>query len=263
MRKIRAAVFAGVAALAAMRAAVAASHDSHVMKLDLPDGSVARIEYQGVVAPKVMIAPALDFVPVRWFDPFSAPPFTLFDRVAADMDRQTDRMMQQVRALHFHPNPDGKIDLAAFRAMPAGTVSYSFVSTGTGTGMCSRSVQVTLFGPVQQPKMVSSRSGDCHNPPAVSTTAGSAGQTSGVTLKTGRTRAVRDGMSLHTDSVPRERRQPPLLPFHSEAATSGLTPCTYHPAFLELCQAARHDRPDRYRGGVRQPDRWYSPSRAL
>jgi len=197
MRKIPAAVFVGVAALAVMGAAVAVSHNSHVMKLDLPDGSIAQIEYQGDVAPKVVIAPALNFVPVRWSDPFSAI-FTLFDRVAADMDRQTDRMMQQVRALHFHPNPDGKIDLAAFRAMPAGTVSYSFVSTGTGTGMCSRSVQVTLFGPVQQPKMVSSRSGDCHNPPAISTTAGSAGQTSGVTLKTGRTPAVRDGMPLHT-----------------------------------------------------------------
>lgn len=198
MRKIRTAVFAGVAALVAVGTAVAASHDNHVMKLDLPDGSVARIEYKGDVAPKVTVAPALNFVPVRWYDPFAAAPFDLFDRIAADMDRQTDRMMRQVRALRLQPNPDGKIDLAAFNALPAGTVSYSFVSASNGTGMCSRGVQVTSVGPGQQPQLVSNSSGDCHDTPAVSSTAGSAGQTRGVASTAGRTAADHDGQRLPT-----------------------------------------------------------------
>lgn len=199
MRKIRTIVIAGIAALAAVGTAVAASHDSHVMKLGLPDGSIARIEYKGDVAPKVTVAPALDFVPVHWFDPFGAAPFTLFDRIAADMDRQTDMMMQQVRSLQLQPNaPDGKVDLAAFRALPAGTVSYSFVSTATGTGTCSRSVQVTSFGPGQQPKVVSNSSGDCRDAPAASTTAGSSGKDQGVTSTTSRTAGGHEGKLLHT-----------------------------------------------------------------
>jgi hypothetical protein len=62
MRKIHTAVVASIAALAVVGTAVAASHDNHVMKLDLPDGSIARIEYKGDVAPKVIVAPALSFV---------------------------------------------------------------------------------------------------------------------------------------------------------------------------------------------------------
>jgi hypothetical protein len=199
MRKIRTAVFAGIAALAAAGTAVAASHDSHVMKLDLPDGSVARIEYQGDVAPKVTVAPALDFVPVHWFDPFEAAPFALFDRIAADMDRQTDMMMQQVRSLQVQPNAqDGKVDLAAFGALPAGTVSYSFVSTGSGTGTCSRSVQVTSFGPGQQPKVVWNSSGNCDDTLAAFTTAGSSGKDRGVTPAVGRTAGDHGSTLLHT-----------------------------------------------------------------
>ncbi len=199
MRKIRTIVIAGIAALAAVGTAVAASHDSHVMKLDLPDGSIARIEYKGDVAPKVTVAPTLDFVPVHWFDPFGAASLTLFDRIAADMDRQTDMMMQQVRAFQLEPNArGGKVDLAAFDVLPAGTVSYSFVSTGTGTGTCSRSVQVTSFGPGQQPKVVSNSSGDCRDAPAASTTAGSSGKDRGVTPAVGRTAADHGSKLLHT-----------------------------------------------------------------
>lgn len=191
MRKIRTAVFASIAALAVVGTAVAASHDNHVMKLDLPDGSIARIDYQGDVAPKVTVTPALNFVPVHWIDPFAAAPFALFDRIAADMDRQTEMMMQQVRS-HQLPSTagDGKIDLASFKAMPAGTVSYSFVSTDSGQGTCSRSVQVTSYGPRQQPKVVSTSSGSCRDMPAASTATGSSGQD-----KTGTSTALRPATS--------------------------------------------------------------------
>jgi len=75
MRKNRTAVLAGVAALIAVGTAVAATHNSHVMKVAMPDGSIAKIEYQGDVAPKVAVAPQPFGVtemslPVTVFDPF-------------------------------------------------------------------------------------------------------------------------------------------------------------------------------------------------
>ncbi|MGJ0239569.1 hypothetical protein ACQEPB_13780 [Novosphingobium fluoreni] len=171
MRKIPAAVLAGVAAVAAMGTALAASNNGHVMKVGLPDGTVARIEYQGDVAPKVTFVPGSDMAPIAWFDPFEAAPFTLFDRIAADMDRQSDLMMRQIRAL---PLPamadDGKLDLTGWGSLPPGTVSYSFVSTTNGRSTCSRSVQVTSLGSGQPPKVVSNSSGDCREAPSATVT---------------------------------------------------------------------------------------------
>lgn len=167
MRKIRAAVLAGAAAAAAMSTALAATHNSHVMKVALPDGAVARIEYQGDVAPKVTFEPGSDIGPIAWFDPFEAAPFTLFDRIAAYMGRQSEMMMRQVHASPLPAIPDvGKIDLTELRSLPPGSVSYSFVSTINGGSTCSRSVQVTSLGSGQQPKVMSNSSGDCREAPS-------------------------------------------------------------------------------------------------
>jgi len=142
---------------------MAASNDTHVMAVGLPDGSVARIEYQGPVAPKLRIdptAPALRVVPVRLADPFDAAPFAMIDRILADMDRQAAAMT----AAALQPVPTdkaGRPDLAAFGNLPAGTVSYRFVSTSDGNRVCSRSWQVTSQGSQQPPQMISASSGDC------------------------------------------------------------------------------------------------------
>jgi len=190
---------AGIAALAVAGTALAASHDWHVMKVDLPDGSIAHVEYAGDVAPKVTVAPPSSLVPVRWFDPFAAAPFAMFDRIAAQMDQQADMMMRQVRALEMQPNPaNGKLDLAAFGSLPAGTVSYSFVSTGIGTGTCSRSVQVTSFGPGHQPKVISNSAGDCHDAPPAPTATGLRRANQAVPPVTGRGTGVPEGKPLHT-----------------------------------------------------------------
>ncbi len=162
MRKIRTAVLAGVAAVAAIGTALAASHGSHVMKVGLPDGTVARIEYEGDVAPKITVAPASSVAPISWLDPFEPGSLALFDRIAADINRQNDLMIRQVRALPLRAMADGgTIDLTALRSLPPGTVSYSFVSTTNGGSTCSRSVQVTSLGSGQPPKVVSNNSGDC------------------------------------------------------------------------------------------------------
>jgi hypothetical protein len=163
MRKLRTAVLAGIATLGVAGTAMAASNDTHVMAVGLPDGSVARIEYQGAVAPKVRIAPsapALRIVPVRLVDPFDAAPFAMIDQIMADMDRQAAAMA----AAALQPVPTdkaGRPDLAAFDNLPAGTISYRFVSTSDGNRVCSRSWQVTSQGPQQPPKLISASSGDC------------------------------------------------------------------------------------------------------
>lgn len=181
MRKIRTAVLAGAAALCAAGTAMAASNDNHVMRVNLPDGSVARIEYKGDIAPKVRIDPSVRVVPVHFVDPFDAVPFAGFEQVFADMDRQVAAMMQQARTLQTMPD-DGSVrpDLAALRDAPPGTISYRFVSVRNGNQMCSRSWQLTSQGSGQQPKLVSASSGDCDSAaagaeaPAKATTVSSA-----------------------------------------------------------------------------------------
>jgi hypothetical protein len=162
MRKIRTAVLAGVAAVAAIGTALAASRDSHVMKVGLADGTVARIEYEGDVTPTVTVAPASDTAPIAWLDPFEPASLAPFDRIAADIDRQRGLMMGQVRTL---PLPamadDAKIGLTALHSLPPANVSYSFVSTTIGGSTCNRSVQVTSLGSGQKPKVVSNSYGDC------------------------------------------------------------------------------------------------------
>jgi hypothetical protein len=164
MRNIRTAVLAGVAALAAAGTAVAASNHSHVMNVNLPDGSVARIQYSGDVAPVVRVEPSA--IPLRFVDPFDAAPFAMFDRIFADLDRQATAMMRQAQALQRAQAGDPGLDLAAFGNMPAGTISYRFVSTSDGDRVCTRSWRLTSQGPDQQPKLVSASSGDCGSPAA-------------------------------------------------------------------------------------------------
>jgi len=163
MRKFHTAVLAGVAAVAAAGAALAASNDTHFLKVAMPDGLVARIAYRGDVPPTVTVAPAGSLAePVALFEPFDAAPFAMFDRIAAQLDSQAAGMMQEMASLSAQPlGPGGRIDFAAFGKLPASTVRYSFVSTSTDGPTCRRTVQVTSLGANQPPKVVSSNSGDC------------------------------------------------------------------------------------------------------
>ena len=157
MRKTRIGLFAGIATLALAGTAMAATAKDHVLNITLPDGSIEQIHYTGDVAPRVALAPPREIAVPVMIDPFAD-----FDRISAAMDRQMDAMLREASTMAARPvSPDGKIDMAAFGKMPAGTMHYSFVSTSNGSGTCSRSVQVTSFGPDQQPKVVSQSSGDC------------------------------------------------------------------------------------------------------
>ena len=164
MRRFRMAVLGGAATLLLAGAAVAATTDMHVMKVALPDGSVAQISYQGDVAPKVRISggPGVAMLaePVALFD---MAPFAEMDRMAAMMDRQADIAMQRMAAMERDaaagraPQP---LLTAGGKAVP-GVVSYSYVSTTTSEGGCTRTVEWRSDGTSAQPKMTRTSAGSC------------------------------------------------------------------------------------------------------
>ena len=163
MRNLRSALLAGAAAAAIgfSGAALAQSSDSHVMTVRLPDGGVAQIRYTGTVAPRVSFSDrpsaieALAPMPLL-FGPGS--PFAALDRISAEMDRQAAALFRQTDALTASAGP---LDAAALRNLPSGSQSYSFVSTLSGSGVCSESVQITAQGNGAPPRVVRHRSGNC------------------------------------------------------------------------------------------------------
>lgn len=144
----------GAGALAAIAGSALAADRAHILRVAMPDGSVAQIRYVGDVPPDIAVAPATVDI---------ASPFAMMDRIAFEMDRQADMMLRQVAAMrNAGPAMDGQLDRAAFGTLPAGAVSYSVTSFSTGAGgTCNRSVQVTSLGNGQQPKVVQQSSGDC------------------------------------------------------------------------------------------------------
>jgi len=157
MRKAFGLVLAGLGAAAIAGAAVAANRDSHIMNVPLPDGSTARVEYVGDVAPKVTVVP----------DPVAQ--FGMFDRSMFDMDRQIDAMMRQVEAMARAPVAVAgapETNVAAYGNPPAGMQSVTVVSTSNGAKTCTRTTEVTSQGSGKPPKVVSNVSGDCGSAPA-------------------------------------------------------------------------------------------------
>jgi hypothetical protein len=154
MRKALAMVLAGLGAVALTGAAAAASRDTHVMNVPLPDGSTARVEYVGNVAPKITVAPA----------PMASifAPFGMFDRSAFDIQRQIDAMMRQMNDIAVRPVTGVPgLNVAAYGNAPAGTQSVTIVTTSDGTQTCTRRTEVTSEGAGKAPKVLSSLSGDC------------------------------------------------------------------------------------------------------
>lgn len=163
MRKLRMAVLGAGATLLLAGAAVAASNDMHVMKVALPDGSVAQISYRGDVAPKVLIsggpAERIAFDPFAAFDPA---PFAEMDRMSALMDRQAEAAMQQATAIERAAAAGHAPQMAAAGGKVApGMVSYSYVSTTTSEGGCTQTVEWRSDGTSAQPKMTKTSAGNC------------------------------------------------------------------------------------------------------
>lgn len=159
MRMMSKVIAAGLASVALAGTAVAAEH-VHTMNVALPDGGIAKVRYVGDQAPQIRIIPisvrAVPVVPVALVDPT----FAAFDRMFAAMNAQTEAMMRQAAMLSQMPAPGAAIDHAALQKLPAGTMSYSYVSTTSANG-CTQTVSMTSDGSAQQPKVIRTSAGQC------------------------------------------------------------------------------------------------------
>jgi len=161
MRKLKTALRAGAAAVVAVGfagAAFAQRPQTHVMTLMLPSGGAAHIRYTGDVAPQVTFSDTPAPLPAATPSLFgTASPFAEMARISALMDRQAAALLREAAAISAQP---GVVD-TSFGNLPAGAGEYTFVSTMSGNGVCSRSVEFTSLGNGAPPKIVRRASGDC------------------------------------------------------------------------------------------------------
>lgn len=159
MRKLPAMALAGIAAAAVAGTAIAAAPKTHVMNVPLPDGSVARVEYVGDVAPKVTVAPRpIADAAAPWMVPF--PSFAGFDRMIEEMNRQTEQMIRQAQQMG-HQAAGAAPYIASYGNLPAGETSTTIVSVSNGGKTCTRTTEVVSQGPGKPPKVTSNVSGEC------------------------------------------------------------------------------------------------------
>ena len=174
VRKLPAVVLAGAVALAGTAFAASPkpasprSSQSHVMNVPLPDGSVARVEYVGAVAPKVSVVPApMAEAGSPWAMPVM-PSFANFDRMIAEMNRRSQAIIRQAQEIARHPAGAAAPYVASYGNLPAGQTSTTVVSVSNGGKSCTRTTEVVSQGPVKTPKVTSRATGDCDAAPAAS-----------------------------------------------------------------------------------------------
>lgn len=160
MRKLRVSLLAGIAAAAvAGFSGWAHAQDArlHLMTVRLPGGDVEQIEYTGNTPPQVSVSTgpaAVAAMPVL-FGPNS--PFAEMDRISAEMDRQAAALFRETAAFADNTNLFTETNLGN---MPAGSRSYTVVSTASPSGVCEESTQITATGD-GPPKIVRHTSGNC------------------------------------------------------------------------------------------------------
>jgi len=165
MRLMSKVLLGGLATVALAGTAVAAEHAVHTMNVALPDGSVAKVRYVGDQAPEVRIVPVAVQampMPVVMIDPT----FAAFDRMFAAMDAQADAMMRQAAMMAAMPATTAPLQHADMQKLPAGTVSYSYVSTTSSNG-CTQTVRMTSDGSSQQPQVIRTSAGKCDGAKAI------------------------------------------------------------------------------------------------
>jgi hypothetical protein len=159
---IGAAAALGLAGLAGV-AVAAAIQNSHVITVQLPDGSTAHIRYFGDTPPEVRLETGQPYAPAAWpgsMTGFLDPGFPALDQAMAEMDRQAALMRAQAqRLMTAAPSGDGLMRADA-GPLPAGVTGYSFVSTISPRGACTRTVEYRSTGD-GRPQVISKTSGDC------------------------------------------------------------------------------------------------------
>jgi hypothetical protein len=165
MPSLRTALLAGAAAIFGLAGvALAQNPKTHLMTVQLPGGGTAQIRYVGDVPPQVIVSsrPAVvgDFLPIASVFG-SDSPFAMLDRVSAAMDREAAALFRRAEALAAQPlAASGGLTEAALRTLPPGTRGFSYVSTMSSNGACTRSTEITSTGN-GAPRVVTHSSGNC------------------------------------------------------------------------------------------------------
>ncbi|MEO6717346.1 MAG: hypothetical protein ABIM50_08890 [Novosphingobium sp.] len=160
--KLRTMALAGAGSVLVAGVAVAATGELKTMQVDLHDGTVAKIEYVGDVAPKGVLVPVAQ-------DAAAMDPFAELDRIALQMQQQHQMMMQQMAALQQQAaSGAGQVAQAPGQVvvtskMPAGSsYQYTVVSTSDGKGgSCTQTIEWKSDGSTNQPQVTRASSGDC------------------------------------------------------------------------------------------------------
>lgn len=159
MMKITSTLVLGAIGLGLAGTALAAAHDLHTMKVALPDGSVALVQYRGDVVPQIQVAQPVD-------------PFAEMAAQMAQLEAQSRAMMAQAAAMQreaaAHPGqsvtvvsdgkaPDGKVPDGVSTWTSVTTISNG--SNGEG-GTCTQTTSMRSDG-AGKPQMTQASSGDC------------------------------------------------------------------------------------------------------
>jgi hypothetical protein len=145
------------------RAKAASVAPVHILLVALPDGSMQQVRYTGDVAPWAVPVAAVDLMSA---DPMLAAfgsdsPFAMMDRISAEMDARMAGLMQQAATMQAM-TPDQLRQAAIRQGGPAGTTSFTMISTSGGNGQtCSRSVRTVSTGDGKAPQVIRTSSGDC------------------------------------------------------------------------------------------------------
>jgi hypothetical protein len=167
MPNFRVALLVGAAAavMGLSGAALAQSSNMHTMTVQLPGGGVAEIHYTGNVPPKVTlssgpVATTGALLPAASLFATQAP-FAALDRISAEMDREAAALLRYAHTMAAQPWPaSGGLTLTNAQNLPPGTRGFSYVSTITGNGVCTRSTEITATGN-EPPRVVTHSSGNC------------------------------------------------------------------------------------------------------
>lgn len=170
---VAAVTLAGLAGLAGARIMTA-----HVMDVRLPDGSVTRIHYVGDTPPTVRFVPAQMAAPMLSLasDPFGPnAPFLALERMSEAMDQQAAAMFQAANAAAAPALAGSTLTPIDVARLPPGVHGFAMVSTTSGDGFCTRSIQYQASAPGATPRVLTRASGDCgadQRRPALSVTSG-------------------------------------------------------------------------------------------
>lgn len=147
-------LLAGAGATSLAGAAFAADRAMHPRQAPLAD----RGDPSGIVE-FVPVGPA----PVAMIGVADDPVFADMQRMMAEMDARMTAMMRAAAAMPANGgNSAGAPGMVvSINGAPAGSVSYSFVSTSTGPNGCTRTVEMSADGKDSQPKVVRTSAGDC------------------------------------------------------------------------------------------------------